>query len=124
MSGHFAARLDPLNIWDRPNPAVLDPTTYGFSEADMDREYVLPFRFFCLPQSFASAGCMCNALQVLCWLLEHDRISSLILDEDRAMENNLSSEPSDRLDKHFVDWLNFMHALQYGNGGSDSHHAG
>ena len=55
---------------------------------------------------------------------EHDRISSLILDEDRAMENNLSSEPSDRLDEHFVDWLNFMHALQYGNGGSDSHHAG
>eukprot|EP00892_Ulva_mutabilis_P000834 jgi/Ulvmu1/10751/UM068_0041.1 len=39
VSGHFAAQLDPLNIWDRPNPVVLNPETYGFSESDMDREF-------------------------------------------------------------------------------------
>jgi 2-oxoglutarate dehydrogenase complex dehydrogenase (E1) component-like enzyme len=40
--GHFAADLDPLGLDKRQPPVVLDPALYGFTEADLDREYVTP----------------------------------------------------------------------------------
>lgn len=41
VMGHFAANLDPLGISNRPTPAELEPEFYGFTEKDLDREYVL-----------------------------------------------------------------------------------
>ena len=38
VNGHFAAKLDPLELEARPRNPELDPASYGFSEADMDRE--------------------------------------------------------------------------------------
>ncbi len=35
--GHLAANLDPLGIEVREEPAELDPSTYGFGSADLDR---------------------------------------------------------------------------------------
>jgi 2-oxoglutarate dehydrogenase E1 component len=35
--GHLAANLDPLGIEVRESPAELDPSTYGFGSADLDR---------------------------------------------------------------------------------------
>lgn len=40
VNGHFAANLDPLNLWKRELPPVMDPELYGFTNADMDRECV------------------------------------------------------------------------------------
>jgi 2-oxoglutarate dehydrogenase E1 component len=41
MRGHLAARLDPLQLTDpKPHPE-LDPASYGFTEADMDRPIFL-----------------------------------------------------------------------------------
>ncbi len=37
IRGHLAADLDPLGITDRGNHPELDPASYGFSEADLDR---------------------------------------------------------------------------------------
>ncbi|MDZ4096378.1 MAG: 2-oxoglutarate dehydrogenase E1 component [Paracoccaceae bacterium] len=37
IRGHLAADLDPLGITDRSNHPELDPKSYGFSDADMDR---------------------------------------------------------------------------------------
>ncbi|MCF1709205.1 2-oxoglutarate dehydrogenase E1 component [Tabrizicola sp. J26] len=37
IRGHLAADLDPLGIRDRSNHPELDPKSYGFSDADMDR---------------------------------------------------------------------------------------
>lgn len=37
IRGHLAADLDPLGMTDRGNHPELDPTSYGFTEADMDR---------------------------------------------------------------------------------------
>jgi 2-oxoglutarate dehydrogenase E1 component len=39
VRGHIAADLDPLDR-PRPNPPELDPSFYGFTEADYDREFV------------------------------------------------------------------------------------
>jgi 2-oxoglutarate dehydrogenase E1 component len=39
--GHFHANLDPLGLEPRKNEEELDPRTYGFSEADMDRKIFL-----------------------------------------------------------------------------------
>ncbi len=39
--GHFHAKLDPLGLAVEPNKAELDPVSYGFSEADMDRKIFL-----------------------------------------------------------------------------------
>jgi hypothetical protein len=36
--GHFMAKLDPLGLDHRPMPVELDPSLYGFTEADLDRE--------------------------------------------------------------------------------------
>jgi len=36
--GHMIAHLDPLQL-PRPRPAELDPSYYGFTEADMDRPF-------------------------------------------------------------------------------------
>ena len=38
VNGHFMAKLDPLKIDARPTPIELDPTLYGFSDKDLDRE--------------------------------------------------------------------------------------
>jgi 2-oxoglutarate dehydrogenase E1 component len=37
IRGHLAADLDPLGIRDRADHPELDPKSYGFTEADMDR---------------------------------------------------------------------------------------
>ncbi len=37
VRGHLHATLDPLGLEERPPHAELDPATYGFSEADLDR---------------------------------------------------------------------------------------
>ena len=41
MRGHLAADLDPLQLAERPAQPELDPTSYGFSEADLDRPIFL-----------------------------------------------------------------------------------
>ncbi|KAK6143283.1 hypothetical protein DH2020_023631 [Rehmannia glutinosa] len=37
--GHMKAKLDPLDLEERPIPDDLDPALYGFTEADLDREF-------------------------------------------------------------------------------------
>ena len=37
IRGHLNADLDPLRLWDQPYRPELDPKSYGFTEADMDR---------------------------------------------------------------------------------------
>ncbi|MFA9231698.1 MAG: 2-oxoglutarate dehydrogenase E1 component [Microgenomates group bacterium] len=37
IRGHLAADLDPLGMTDRGNQPELDPASYGFTDADMDR---------------------------------------------------------------------------------------
>lgn len=39
VNGHMKAKLDPLNLDDRKMPMELDPALYGFTEADLDREF-------------------------------------------------------------------------------------
>src|SRR4029078_13077962 len=39
--GHFYANLDPLGLEGHKNEEDLDPRSYGFSEADMDRKIFL-----------------------------------------------------------------------------------
>ncbi|KAI7735730.1 hypothetical protein M8C21_030658 [Ambrosia artemisiifolia] len=39
--GHMKANLDPLGLEKREIPDDLDPALYGFSEADLDREFFL-----------------------------------------------------------------------------------
>src|SRR3569832_2140626 len=41
IRGHFHAKLDPLAIQSEPNEEELDPKSYGFGEADMDRKIFL-----------------------------------------------------------------------------------
>jgi 2-oxoglutarate dehydrogenase E1 component len=41
IRGHFHANLDPLGLQAEPNEEELDPKSYGFSEADMDRKIFL-----------------------------------------------------------------------------------
>jgi 2-oxoglutarate dehydrogenase E1 component len=38
IRGHLAADLDPLRLEPRPEREELDPASYGFAEADMDRK--------------------------------------------------------------------------------------
>ncbi len=37
IRGHLNADLDPLGLWEKPHRPELDPKSYGFTEADMDR---------------------------------------------------------------------------------------
>ncbi len=41
MRGHFHANLDPLGLQALPNEEELDPRSYGFAEADLDRKIFL-----------------------------------------------------------------------------------
>ena len=41
IRGHLAADLDPLGIVERGNHPELDPTSYGFTEGDLDRPIFL-----------------------------------------------------------------------------------
>ena len=41
IRGHFHAKLDPLAIQAEPNEEELEPSSYGFGEADMDRKIFL-----------------------------------------------------------------------------------
>src|SRR6187431_1854387 len=41
IRGHFHAKLDPLGLEPEKNEEELDPRSYGFSEADMDRKIFL-----------------------------------------------------------------------------------
>ncbi len=41
MRGHFHAKLDPLGLEPEKNEEELDPRSYGFTEADMDRRIFL-----------------------------------------------------------------------------------
>jgi 2-oxoglutarate dehydrogenase E1 component len=41
IRGHFHARLDPLDLEPEKNEEELDPRSYGFTEADMDRKIYL-----------------------------------------------------------------------------------
>ncbi len=41
VRGHFHANLDPLGLEPRNNEEELDPRSYGFTEADMDRRIFL-----------------------------------------------------------------------------------
>jgi len=41
IRGHFHAKLDPLGLQAEPNEAELDPRSYGFTEADLDRKIFL-----------------------------------------------------------------------------------
>ncbi|HTQ82996.1 MAG TPA: 2-oxoglutarate dehydrogenase E1 component, partial [Pseudolabrys sp.] len=41
IRGHFHAKLDPLGIQQEPPEAELDPKSYGFTEADLDRKIFL-----------------------------------------------------------------------------------
>ena len=41
MRGHFHAKLDPLGLEPEKNEEELDPRSYGFSDADLDRKIFL-----------------------------------------------------------------------------------
>ncbi|KAI0498276.1 hypothetical protein KFK09_021517 [Dendrobium nobile] len=41
VNGHMKANLDPLGLEQREIPEDLDPALYGFTEADLDREFFL-----------------------------------------------------------------------------------
>ncbi|KAF8395071.1 hypothetical protein HHK36_019011 [Tetracentron sinense] len=41
VNGHMKAKLDPLRLEEREVPDDLNPALYGFSEADLDREFFI-----------------------------------------------------------------------------------
>ncbi len=41
VMGHYDADLDPLGQDKRPPPQELDPAFYGFTDADLDRQFFL-----------------------------------------------------------------------------------
>ncbi len=43
VRGHLEARLDPLGLVERRHHSELDPATYGFTEADYDREIFIDY---------------------------------------------------------------------------------
>lgn len=55
VMGHFHAQLDPLGLDKRKKLPELDPAYYGFTDADMDREYV----FACVGGNMSTLHCTC-----------------------------------------------------------------
>jgi 2-oxoglutarate dehydrogenase E1 component len=57
MRGHLHANLDPLGLEPRKDPEELDPRSYGFTDADLDRpiflDHVLGLEFGTLRQMLA-----------------------------------------------------------------------
>jgi 2-oxoglutarate dehydrogenase E1 component len=43
VRGHLIAKLDPLELNDKPHHPELDYRSYGFTDADLDREFYLDF---------------------------------------------------------------------------------
>ncbi len=43
VRGHLHANLDPLGLWNFPPHSELDPRSYGFNDADMDRPIFINF---------------------------------------------------------------------------------
>lgn len=41
INGHMKARIDPLNLEERKAPDDLNPSTHGFTAADLDRQFYL-----------------------------------------------------------------------------------
>ncbi|VFQ81229.1 unnamed protein product [Cuscuta campestris] len=41
VNGHMKAKLDPLSLEERQIPDDIDPASYGFTKADLDREFFL-----------------------------------------------------------------------------------
>jgi hypothetical protein len=54
--GHFAADLDPLKLDKRAPPVELDPAFFGFTDADLDREYVGPLPACAAPRTVLRAA--------------------------------------------------------------------
>jgi len=44
--GHLSANLDPLKMEDKKRPEELDYRAYGFTEADLDREFSFGIKMF------------------------------------------------------------------------------
>ncbi len=57
MRGHFHANLDPLGLQELPEESELDPSSYGFTEADWGRriflDHVLGLEFATIPEMLA-----------------------------------------------------------------------
>lgn len=41
VNGHVKSKLDPLGLENRAAPPELDPKSYGFTDADMEREFTV-----------------------------------------------------------------------------------
>ena len=58
IRGHLQASIDPLNLVEKTYHPELDPETYGFTDADMDRpifiNYVLGLEIAHAPDSDVS----------------------------------------------------------------------
>jgi 2-oxoglutarate dehydrogenase E1 component len=48
--GHLVANLDPLGLWERPKPYVLDLEYFGLSDADLDTEFYTGSRNSAIPE--------------------------------------------------------------------------
>ncbi len=59
VMGHFHAQLDPLGLDKRKKLPELDPAYYGFTDADMDREYGMCLCVLCIWMLQCDALAMC-----------------------------------------------------------------
>jgi 2-oxoglutarate dehydrogenase E1 component len=49
--GHLAAKLDPLGLWQPPQPPELDPAYHGIGAELLDREITMPVAFSATPST-------------------------------------------------------------------------